>query len=173
MDKRKFHSEWSGRGQAKMSLETAKMLVERGFKRIHVGIESLSDETLKFFRKCQNYKQIKEFCETMKKAGIDIIAFFIVGAPTETEEDRKTMASKLRELGIKMPMVNILQPLPNTDYYRELLKQGVYEKDYWNEYIKNPTPNFMIPFPYGKEKWQADADFVEGLIKELDLKENQ
>ncbi len=167
MDKRKFHSEWSGRGQARMSLETAKMLSDRGFKRIHVGIESLSDKTLRWFRKPQNYAQIRKFCQTMHDASIDVIGFFIVGAPTETEEDKRTMLSKIRDLGIKHSLVSILQPVPDTDYYRELLKNGTYEKDYWGEYIQNPTPNFMIPFPNGREKWQEDADFITQLIEEF------
>jgi len=168
MDKRDFRFEWSGRGEAKMTLDTAKMLADRGFKRIHVGIESLSDKTLGWFRKAVNYSQIQRFCETMNKTGIDMVGFFIVGAPTETEEDRKNMFTKIKELNIKYPLVNILQPLPDTEYYRDLLKEGVYKQDYWADYIRNPTPEFMIPFPYGKAKWKADADFVEGLTKEFE-----
>ncbi len=168
MDKRGFYSEWSGRGEARMSLDTAKMLSERGFKRIHVGIESLSDKTLRWFRKAVNYSQIQKFCETMNKTGIDMVGFFIVGAPTETEEDKKTMFTKIKELNIRYPLVNILQPLPDTEYYSDLLRDRVYKQDYWTDYIKNPTPNFMIPFPYGEKKWQEDADFVEGLTHEFE-----
>lgn len=167
MDKRNFYSEWSGRGQARMSEDITKRLSEHGFKRIHVGIESLSDKTLRWFRKPQDYKQIQKFCETMNKFSVDIIGFFIVGAPTETEEDKRIMASKIKELGIKYPLINILQPLPNTEYYHDLLKDGTYKKDFWEEFVKNPTPDFMLPFPYGEKKWQEDADFVDGLVKEI------
>ncbi len=168
MDKRGFNYEWSGRGEARMSLNTAKMLAERKFKRIHVGIESLSDKTLRWFRKSINYSQIQKFCTNMNKTGIDILGFFIVGAPTETEEDRKTMFSKIKSLNIKYPLVNILQPLPNTEYYQDLLRDGIYKRDLWSEYIKNPTPNFMIPFPYGESKWKEDAAFVEGLTQDFE-----
>jgi len=168
MDKRDFYSEWSGRGEAKMTLDTAKMLAKRGFKRIHVGIESLSDETLRWFRKAVNYSQIQKFCDTMNKTGIDLVGFLIVGAPTETEEDRKTMFTKIKELNIKYPLINILQPLPDTEYYRDLLREGVYKRDYWQEFIQNPTPDFIVPFPYGEKKWQEDADFVEGLTHEFE-----
>ena len=77
------------------------------------------------------------------------------------------MASKIKSLGIRYPLVNILQPLPDTDYYRELMREGIYKKDFWGEYIQNPTPDFMVPFPYGEKKWQEDADFVESLIEEF------
>ncbi len=167
IDKRDFHSEWSGRGQAKMSLETAKMLSDRGFKRIHVGIESLHDPTLRWFKKPQNYKTIKKFCDTMNKEHIDMVGFFIVGAPTETKDYRNSMARMIKDLGIKYPLFSILQPLPNTEYYNDLLKDGTYKTDFWGDFIKNPTPDFMLPFPYGEQKWKEDADFVQSLIGEF------
>lgn len=173
MDKRDFYPEWSGRGQAKMSFETSKMIADRGFKRIHVGLESLSDTTLRFFRKRQNYKQIQKFCKTMNDVGIDIFGFFIIGAPTETKEDRRTMTSKIKQLGVKYPMFSILQPLSHTEYYHDLLEQRVYKKDFWGEFIQNPIKDFMIPFPYGEEKWKEDADFINQLIKEFEDERNK
>ncbi|MEK6875350.1 MAG: radical SAM protein [Nanoarchaeota archaeon] len=167
MDKREFSLEWSGRGQAKMDLGTAKMLSDRKFKRIHVGIEALSDETLRFFGKKQDVNQVQEFCDIMNKNSIDIVGFFIIGTPTETEEDRKTLSKKVKELGIKYPLFSILQPLPNTQYYKDLLNQGVYQRDFWGDYIKNPTKDFMIPFPYGEDKWKRDAKFIEELIDDF------
>jgi radical SAM superfamily enzyme YgiQ (UPF0313 family) len=167
MDDAKFEGEWSGRGQAIMSLDSAKMLADRGFKRIHVGIESLSDKTLKFFGKNLNYNKISRFCDTMNKVGIDMISFFIIGVPTETKEDRKTMAKRIKDLGIKHPLFSILQPLPNTRYYQDLINNGIYTQDYWSNYINNPIPDFMIPFPYGKQKWEEDAQLVEELIEQF------
>lgn len=168
MDSRDFYSEWSGRGQAKMSYEVAKMLSDRGFKRIHVGFESLSDKVLKWFRKSQNYKQIEDFCGIMNKNGIDMVGFFIVGAPPETDKDRKEMSSKIKSLGIKYPLINILYPMPDTEYYSDLLKDRIYQKDYWKEFANNPAPNFMMPFPYGEKKWKEDAAFVDSLIEEIE-----
>ena len=39
MDRRKFRHEWSARGKPVMAPETARMLKEREFRRIHVGME--------------------------------------------------------------------------------------------------------------------------------------
>lgn len=167
MDKRNFYSEWSSRGEVRMSLETAKIISERGFKRIHAGIESFSDKTLRFFRKPQNFKTIEKFCQTMEEASIDVLGFLIVGAPTETEEDKKNIPYLIRELKIKHPFFSILYPLPDTEYYKNLLRDGIYKKDYWKEQLKNPVPDFKLPFPYGEKKWQEDADFVSKMIEEF------
>ena len=96
IDKRNFKGEWSGRGQIKMNDEISGMLSERGFKRIHAGLESFSDKTLKFFRKGQTYDQIERFCETMHNNDIEIVGFLIYGAPTDTEHDRATAAEKIK-----------------------------------------------------------------------------
>src|SRR4030042_5107563 len=86
MDKKNFEVEWSGRGQVKMSNDLAKRLSEHGFKRIHVGIEAVDDDVLKYYQKRSSVKQIYEFCATMNRNKIDVFGLFIVGAPLETDE---------------------------------------------------------------------------------------
>ncbi len=161
MKKKNFFVEWSGRGQAKMSDELTKRLTENGFKRIHVGFESLDDKILKFFNKKVNYRDIEKFCNTMNKYSVDILAYFIVGAPMETELYRKELKNKVKELGIKHPYIQILYSAPNTIYYHQLLKEGIYKKDIWKEFMENPTPDFVPPYSYNK-------NLLEELIKYVD-----
>jgi anaerobic magnesium-protoporphyrin IX monomethyl ester cyclase len=167
MTRRNFRAEWSARGKPVMPLETANMLLERGFKRIHVGMESLSDATLEFFDKPYRFADQKAFCKTMKEVGIEVLAYFILGAPTETPEYRRTLADQIRDLGIQYPYFNILMPMPNTTYYDDLLKDGIYKQDYWQEYVENPVRDFVLPLPYGAARYQEDAELVTNLINEF------
>jgi len=167
MEQRNFKLEWSGRGQTRMDLSLVKRLAESGFKRIHVGFEALDDDILRFFNKSENVAEIKEFCKEMGKNEIDILAYFILGSPVETKEYLEKFPGMIRELGIKYPFFNILFPEPDTEYYRQLVKQGHFKKDYWAEYMENPTPYFEIPYPYGEEKKQEVIDYVNDLIKEF------
>lgn len=167
MDKRNFSIEWSGRGQARMSEALAKRLSEHNFKRIHVGIESLSDDILTYFRKSVNVADIEKFCILMKKYNIDVVAYFIVGTPIDTQEYLKELPNKIRKLGIKHPYFNILYPSPNTEYYNNLVKDGTYKKDYWKEYMENPTPNYILPYPYSEEKYKEIAEYVTKTIEEF------
>ena len=59
MEKRNLNVEWSGRGQVKMDLSLAEALSNRGFKRIHVGIEALDNDILKYFNKQQTVEDIE------------------------------------------------------------------------------------------------------------------
>jgi len=165
IERQKLTMDWCGRGHAIMDLDIAKRLRQYGLKRIGVGFESLHNPTLAFYRKPQSYNTIAKFCNTMHKAGIDMVGYFIVGAPTETTDYREHMGEMIWNLGIKYPLVNILQPFPNTELYTNMLKDGTYKQDYWDEYIVRPTPSFKLPFPYGEKKWQEDVDLVNKLIK--------
>jgi radical SAM superfamily enzyme YgiQ (UPF0313 family) len=167
MKRRNFYTEWSGRGQTKMDLSLVKRMSEFGFKRIHVGIESLDNKLLKYLNKNETYDDINKFCIEMNKYNIDIIAFLILGIPGETVEYRKNLARNLDNLGIKHPLLNILFPDPDTKYYRDLIKEGLYKKDYWAEYMKNPTPDFEIPYPYSKKFKEDVWNCVQGIVDKL------
>ena len=169
-DKQNFSIEWCGRAQARLDYDIAKKLKEHGLKRLGVGIESLHNPTLRYFNKPQTYKSIEKFMNTMNKAEIEVIGYFIIGAPTETKEYRKNMCDMIYNLGITKPLINILQPFPDTKLYNNMLKEGIYKEDYWADYIKNPTPNFKLPFPFGEEKWNGDAQLVNESIKYFENK---
>ncbi len=167
MDRQNFSVELSGRGQVRMDFDLAPKLAAHNFKRIHVGIESLNEKTLEFFRKNNSLAEIKSFCEVMNKNNIDILGYFILGAPTDDEKYLAELPEMIRKLGIKYPYFNILFPEPNTDYYQSLLKEGFYKKDYWAEYMKNPTPYFEIPYPYGERRRKEIIEYVNNIIEEF------
>ena len=170
MDRRNFEVEWSGRGEIRMGEDLAKRMSEHGFKRIHVGIEALDDNILKnFFKKNSSEKRIYEFCDTMKRNNIDVLGFFIVGTPLETEEYLNALPEKIRNLGIKHPYIQILSPTPHTEYYRDLVTQGIFKTDVWGEYFENPVPDFQIPYPYSTERLRELRERVDIIEKEYVL----
>jgi len=171
MEVRNFSVEWSGRGQPSMSRELIARLAKHSFKRFHVGIEAFSDDILRYLKKSTKAAEIFEFCATMSEHDIDLIAYFILGTPVETKDYLKWLPQKIKALGIKYPYFNILFPAPNTEYYAQLLKDGTYTKDFWAEFMENPTPDFQIPFPHGKKVYEEISLYVQELIKEFNNKE--
>jgi radical SAM superfamily enzyme YgiQ (UPF0313 family) len=167
MDKRNFNMEWSGRGQTKMDFSLLPRLKAHGFKRIHVGIEALDNKILKFFRKNETTKDINNFCKAINKNDIDILGYFIIGSPVETREYRKGLANKIKELGIKHILVNILFPEPNTEYYYQLIRDGIFKEDYWKKYMDAPIPNYELPYPYGKDKQEEIWNFISEIIEDF------
>jgi anaerobic magnesium-protoporphyrin IX monomethyl ester cyclase len=173
MDKRDFYIEWSGRGQIKMDFSLVPRMVERGFKRIHAGVEALDNKLLKNWNKGQTVKDIEVFCNEMNKNNVDIIGFFILGDPLDTEEYVKNLPRRIKEFGIKYPFFSVLFPEPDTEYYRSLVRDGHYKKDYWAEFMKHPTPYFEIPYPYGEKRKEEVLSYTKEIINEFKHKEDK
>jgi len=55
------------------------------------GVESLNDETLKFYGKGQKTEDIERAMRLMQKTNILLFCSFILGSPGETEQDMMDM----------------------------------------------------------------------------------
>jgi anaerobic magnesium-protoporphyrin IX monomethyl ester cyclase len=159
--------EWSFRGQVKFDLSLVPRMKKLGLKRVHVGIEALDDEILKWHGKNHRVEDIEKFCQVMRENEIDMLAYFIIGSPLETDDYMKRLPERIKTLGITQPYVNALFPQPDTQYYFELVKSGAYKSDIWADYMRNPAPNFRIPAPFGEEKKNRIMEYSSSIIKEF------
>jgi len=137
--------DWSARGTVEVRESVVAELAAAGCKRLHVGIESLDDETLIYFKKSSRFKHIQRFAELCNRYGITILGYFIIGAPTETEQYRRDLPKMIEDLGIRLPYFNLLTPLAETPYYFEQLASGTLDRDYWKEFCDDPVRDFEIP----------------------------
>jgi radical SAM superfamily enzyme YgiQ (UPF0313 family) len=172
MERQEFKGSWSMRGQTRMDISIIPRMVNLGLTRVHVGIEALDYNILRYFNKNETIADIYKFCEAMVRNGVDIIGYFLLGTPVETEEYRKSLSQRIRDLGIKNPLFNILFPEPDTVYYRRLLRDGFYKDDIWAEYFKNPIADFIPSYPYGKEKQKEIMDFADEITEEFKKGDN-
>ncbi|WP_193172212.1 B12-binding domain-containing radical SAM protein [Nisaea nitritireducens] len=137
--------DWSARGTVEVREEVIAELAAAGCKRLHVGIESLDDKVLQNLKKAQRYKHIETFANHCAKHGIDILGYFIMGSPGETEAYRQKLPEMIADLGIRIPYFNILSPLAETPYYSQLLKEGRFERDHWDDFSREPVKDFIMP----------------------------
>ena len=73
------------------------------------------------------------------------MGYFIIGFPHQTYEDCVNSCKQMIKMRFDYINLFVLVPYPNTEIYKELLKKGFLQKDYWEEHIKNPKPNFRLP----------------------------
>jgi radical SAM superfamily enzyme YgiQ (UPF0313 family) len=84
-------------------------------------------------------EQVREACKIIKKAGIFLKTYFIVGHPNETEKTLQKTCSLVRELNTDAIAVGLMVPYPGTKIYN-MAKHG--EGGYtlltedWSEYDK-------------------------------------
>ncbi len=144
---RKLKFNWVGRGRVyPFDEELAMLLKKSGCYRFHIGIESGSKEILADIGKKISLKQIRNFFKFCRKAKIDVLAYFILGFPDETEEQIQESIHFSKEIGCKYAYFSILSLFPGTPVYELGKTKNVVQGDPWLEFAKNPVKDFKIPF---------------------------
>lgn len=100
--------------------EMLRFMAGAGCKMIFLGVESGSQKILDYYKKEYSLDIIRQKCRLIKKAGIDITCWFIIGAPSETPEDLKKSIQFALDIDADFVCINELKPLPGTPLFREL-----------------------------------------------------
>lgn len=158
---------WTTRARAHpFDEEMIVAMKEVGLKRIHFGVESGSDITLKKIKKGITKRQIENAFVLCNKYNIDVLAYFIIGFNWETKKDINDTISFIKKIRPTFIMANTLYPAARTEIYTDLLKSRKIKQDFWREFTANPTPNFILP------KWQnrATRNYLKRKLDEIYLR---
>ena len=68
-----------------------------------------------------------------------------MGFPEEDEKYRQRFYDEMMQLNPSYIYLSILYPLAKTPLYEDLLKKGIYKKDHWAEFFKEPVKDFDLP----------------------------
>lgn len=131
---------WSGLTRANLvSEELIRLAKKAGCYRLELGVESGDDEILKAIGKGITVRQARDAVSIIKKAGIAISAYYILGHPNETEETIKKTIRLATELNTDTVAVGIMTPYPGTRIYDMAVNGECGYKlltENWNEYDK-------------------------------------
>jgi len=114
--------------------EMIKLMKKAGLYSVSVGIESGSDKIRKLMNKNLDAKTIREKMDLLKKEGIEVIGFFIVGYPGEIIEDIKETVKFACSLPLKRATFSAFKPFPGTLIYDELVKKGEIKELKWEDF---------------------------------------
>jgi radical SAM superfamily enzyme YgiQ (UPF0313 family) len=161
---------WSTRARLKpFDDEMAAAMKEAGCFRLTAGVESHNPETLKFINKGTTVDDIVKGFEILHRHKLESLAYFIIGFPGQSPEDAWSTRDFIKLIKPDFVLINTLLPVPFSDFYFSLVKQGIYEKDHWRDFVLNPVRDFRLP------SWRGDAndklfmDIRDGLMREFYL----
>lgn len=140
------------------------LMAKAGCKAFYIGVESGSQRMLDFFKKGEKVEQFIRAFDIAHMVGIKTYASFIVGTPTETEDDIKLTEKLIEQIKPDYTGKNIYVGIPGSELYDYVLNNNLYEfKD--NKgllYLKGHNervdtyyggnPYFKIPSPSVKRK---------------------
>ncbi|NLS94042.1 MAG: DUF4070 domain-containing protein [Planctomycetaceae bacterium] len=110
--------------------ELCDLMVRAGFKKVFVGLETPSLESLQECRKMQNCsRDLVETVKTLQRAGLEVMGGFIVGFDSDPMDIFQRQFEFIQRSGIATAMVGLLTALPETRLYRRLKDEGRIEAD--------------------------------------------
>lgn len=138
--------EWSVMTRVdRVDREIIRKMKRAGCTRIRYGIESGTTEILKVLRKGITLEQVRKAFRITKAEGISTVAYFMIGAPTETKQQIMETIRMARELNATFTNFSIVTLYPGTDLYSLGLSSGILKSDCWREFAKNLKPSFQLP----------------------------
>jgi radical SAM superfamily enzyme YgiQ (UPF0313 family) len=106
------------------------LMVEAGFTKVFVGIETPSAEGLDECRKLQNRgRDLVEAVRTLQQRGLEVMGGFIVGFDSDKSDIFKRQFDFIQRSGVVTAMVGLLTALPKTRLYDRLKNEGRLESE--------------------------------------------
>ncbi|NVM30984.1 MAG: cobalamin B12-binding domain-containing protein [Candidatus Helarchaeota archaeon] len=130
-----------------------------GCERIHYGIETGNPRIMKVLNKKLTLKQALNAINWTKEANIEVLTYFMIGSP---HENLNTIADTLRfakKLDPDFALFSVTSAGPGMAIYEAALKEGVFKKDYWMDFILGNIPD--LP----RLSFETDEYTREDLVK--------
>ncbi|MEM2772774.1 MAG: radical SAM protein, partial [Candidatus Pacearchaeota archaeon] len=106
---------------------------------IQFGVETGSHRLQKVINKHLDLEKVKNVIKLCKDVGILTYGNFMLGLPTETIKEMFDTINFAIKLNLDYAPFGVFNPLPASVFYEQALKDGVIKKDYWYEYLKDPS----------------------------------
>ena len=113
-----------------VSLPLLKLMKRAGCRVIFYGIESFFQETLDAFNKRTNVKHIKAAIKNTRKAGIQSLAYMMLGAPGETREMVMKNSDTLNSLGVDYALCGVTRLFSGTQLFEQAVNNGVINRNF-------------------------------------------
>ncbi len=154
--------------------ELLELMQKSGCWLVYMGLESVSDETLKAYNKSQNVRDIEKSVGYLNYYGIGTHGMFVVGADTDNQDVVKATVKFAQKHHLYSIMLNILTPLPGTPFYDRMKAAGRIIDENWEHYDAHHVvfrPRNLTPYELQREvikgysRFYAVRHLPEALIR--------
>jgi radical SAM superfamily enzyme YgiQ (UPF0313 family) len=106
-------------------VELCELMVQAGFRKVFLGLETPSAESLQECQKLQNRnRDLVQTVKTIQSAGMEVMGGFIVGFDSDQRDIFARQFEFIQRSGVVTAMVGLLTALPRTRLYQRLLEEG-------------------------------------------------
>jgi len=109
--------------------ELVRKMSQGGTYFVSVAVETSSPRVQKVIRKNLNLSRSKEVVSWLRKYKIRSLGFFMLGLPTETEEEINQTIKFACDLDLDEALFSIATPYPGTELSRQVTEKKLYDPD--------------------------------------------
>ncbi len=105
--------------------ELMNLMVEAGFNKVFLGLETPSEDSLRECGKSQNLnRSLMESVRTIQNHGLAVMGGFIIGFDNDPPDIFQAQVRFIQNTGIVTAMVGLLTAIPRTRLYQRLEREG-------------------------------------------------
>jgi len=144
--------------------DVGKLLQKAGVTTISLAVESGSDFVLKnIIHKPLRVADIKPAVEILRKNGISVHAFIVIGLPGESEEHREETMQMIFDVGFDWVKFFLAAPIAGSKLYEICKENGYLINEDFSQYVVTKA-NIRTP--------EIDPDYIEDRVYLMNLEAN-
>lgn len=156
MIERGIRTKWTAQARVDVinDTELLELMKETGCIFLYLGLESINPKTLESYRKKQTVEDITEAVKVLHRYKIKVHGMFVLGSDEDDVATIRETVRFARRMGIDTVQFLVLTPLPGTETFDELWRQGRILVDDWSKYSGHHvvfSPRNMTPYQLQKE----------------------
>jgi radical SAM superfamily enzyme YgiQ (UPF0313 family) len=149
--------------------ETVAAMKRAGCYMVQIGVESGDDEILRGMRKGFTIAQAEQAAEVIRRHGLRLQAFFMVGFPQETPTSFARTVAAMQRIRASRVMFSIFTPYPGSEAWEDLRRAGLLgEVDSADLFHQSPTACYT---PHIRpEEFRRLTDRLERRLDRLNIR---
>jgi len=144
--------------------ESISLMKEAGCYLIQLGVETASNEILRQIGKNITFEEALMACRIVKRHGIRLEAFFMVGFPQETEDTMRDTMAAMKKIEADQIVYSIFTPYPGTEAFELCKNMGLIGKDYDPSLYNHQSPANCFCVNMNAERFRALASEIERMV---------
>jgi radical SAM superfamily enzyme YgiQ (UPF0313 family) len=131
---------------------------------VQLGVESGSDAMLKRIRKGATIREILDAAHLIKRHGLRLEAFFIIGFPEETEATLAQTVHAMHQIPSDRLIYSVFTPYPGTESFTFCLERGLVDESFDVALYNHQSPANCFCLHIPRRRFRTLARRVETLV---------
>jgi radical SAM superfamily enzyme YgiQ (UPF0313 family) len=144
--------------------QTIGLMKAAGCYSVFLGVESGSNEILRQVRKNITIEEALSASRLIKRHGIAVEAFFMVGFPQETKETLNETYTAMKKIGADRLVYSIFTPYPGTEMFDLLRQKGLIGDDYDVSLYNHHSPANCFSVQIDPATFRRVASRIERMV---------